>query len=864
VRRPAALFWPLLVGTLALALTGWLAQHERRTQQQHLRESFDLGLRQTVTRIEQRLAGWEQMLRGVRGLFDASDEVTREDFSIYVDTLLGGPDFAGLRNIAWSPQVDAARLPAFLAAQRAAGRPDFALHPPGARATVAPVTYAAPDARMAARLFGFDPLSDPVQSAAMLQARDAGTVVITGLVPLAGGDSERGFMMVLPLYARGRAAGSVAERRASLVGWVTAGFRIGDLMSSLYGEGTPGLDVRIYDGARPAAAALIYGSDTPPPQAPHIEASEYLGFGGHTWTVAMRSGPEFEQRFSNDAAPVIALAGGGLGVALALLTWLLVTGRERAYEAARTMTRRLRDSAERYRGIVQTASEGIWTVDAQGNTDFVNPKLEQLLGYAAQEMLGRRRSEFLAEPVSPGDTLPGTRASAAPGAEPPRLRFRRKDGSDLWATLATSPITDAAGRHAGELAMVTDVTDRQHAEARRAALESQLRQSQKMEAIGTLAGGIAHDFNNVLASILGNVALLQHEVASKPGTSVSGHPRLEQIATAAARARSLVQQITAFSRQQPQQLRAQPLQPLLEETVQLLRSTMPARVEIDLRIAAEPLPVEADATQLQQVLMNLCTNAWHALPGGAGHIVIGLEAQVLDADGAERIGGGGRLQAGAHAHLWVEDDGAGMDEATRLRIFEPFFTTKPVGQGTGLGLAVVHGIVASHRGAILVHSTPGRGSCFDIWLPLAAAAAAPPAAAAGMPAMGHGEHVLYVDDDIVMALMVEGLMRQQGFRITCLTDPQQALALLRGGRHDIDVVVTDYNMPELSGLDLAQALAGLHPGLPVIISSGHVSDALRAEAQRIGVRHLLQKEYTLERLAGLVQRVLGERRSAVN
>ncbi len=843
------------MAVLALAVTAWLARHVQQTQERHLRDNFDFGLRQTVTRIEQRMASYEQLLRGVRGLFDASDEVTRTDFARYVDALQGGADFAGLRSLSWSPLLDAAQVPALAVAQRAPGQPAWQLHPLApAHERVAPVTYLAPDTGSTGGVLGFDPLSEARRRAAMLQARDSGSVAVTGRVPLVTSDSETGFVMYLPLYAKGGAPTSVAERRARIVGWVAAAFRIADLMSSLYGEGTPGIAVRVYDGARLEDSALIYGDAAPPLRAAHLEAQEYLGFAGHIWTVAVRSGPEFEQRFSNDSARVIAIAGGGLSLALALLTWLLATGRERAHEAARTMTSQLRESAERYRGIVETANEGIWTVDAQGATDFVNPKMELLLGWSAEDMLGRRRSDFLAEPPRPGADA----GTALAGAEP--LRFRRKDGSDLWATLSTSPIIDAAGRRAGELAMVTDVSDRRLAEERRATLEAQLRQSQKMEAMGTLAGGIAHDFNNVLAAILGNVALLQQEARDDPASQNARSARLEQIGTAAARARSLVQQITAFSRQQPQQLRAQALQPMLEETVQLLRSTMPARVEIELRIATEPLPVGADTTQLQQVMMNLCTNAWHALPGGVGRIVIGLERQVLDAQAAERLGGSaGALKAGPHAHLWVADDGAGMDEATRQRVFEPFFTTKPVGQGTGLGLAVAHGIVAAHHGTITASSTQGQGSCFDIWLPLAARFAPVPTAADPVQAVGHGEHVLYVDDDLVMAAMVEGLMRHQGFRVTCLSDPRAALARLRADAAAFDVVVSDYNMPELSGLELAQEVARLRPGLPVIITSGHVTEALRAEVQRIGVRHVLQKEYTLERLAGLVQRALAER-----
>jgi PAS domain S-box-containing protein len=846
VKRYAFLLWPLLVGSLSLAATGWLWHHERQTQDRHLRDIFDFGVRQTATRIEQRMASYEQMLRGVRGLFEASDKVTREDFAHYVDALLEGSDFVGLRNIAYSPRLRADQVAAHVATQRAEGIAGYRIDPPGERDTVAPLTYLAPSVGRAMSLLGYDPYIDPVRRAAMLNARDSGAVSITDRIrPITSqpGALDTGFLMFMPLYGKGKPAQTVADRQANLDGWVSAMFRVNDLMSSLYGEGTPGLDVRIYDGVDTRDDKLMYpaGPTSAPPRPSRFQAQEYIGFAGHTWTLSVRSWPDFEQRFSNDSARIIAIAGTGLSLVLALLTWQLVTGRERAHGVARAMTRQLRDGAERYRGIVETANEGIWMVDAEGRTAFVNPKLQQMLDYTAGEMAGRRWADFM-------DAADVARLEGA-SVHALDLRLRRRDGSDLWATFTTSPIAESGGM----LAMVTDVTERKTAETRRTALEDQLRQSQKMEAIGTLAGGIAHDFNNILAAILGNVSLVQEDVGPRHESAA----RLEQIARAAARARSLVQQIVAFSRQQPQELVNQPLGPLLEETAKLLRSTLPAAVELETRLSEAPLRVGADATQLQQVVMNLCTNAWHALEGGRGRIVVGLDEVMLDAETAHRLDG---LQPGPHAHVWVSDTGCGMDEATRLRMFEPFFTTKPVGQGTGLGLSVVHGIVSSHHGAITVDSAPGLGSTFDLYFPLASPMHGPEQLPTDQPEprRGGGQHVLYVDDDDVMVLMVEGLLMRAGYRVTTLSDPREALACLQARPGEFDVLVSDFNMPELSGLDLARAVAVLQPSLPVVITSGYVSESLRAEALHVGVYHVIQKEYTLEQLAEVVQRALAE------
>ena len=400
--------------------------------------------------------------------------------------------------------------------------------------------------------------------------------------------------------------------------------------------------------------------------------------------------------------------------------------------------------------------------------------------------------------------------------------------------------------------------------ATRDRFEAQLRDVQKMESIGTLAGGIAHDFNNILGAILGNVALARDDVGP-------GHPALvslEEIHKASVRARNLVQQILAFSRHEPQELVTQPLRPVVEETCKLLRATLPARVTLDVRLGEQPLPVLADTTQVQQVLMNLCTNAWQALKDGGGRIVVGLEEAVLDTATSQRLGA---VPAGPYAHLWVSDSGVGMDAATRERVFEPFFTTKPVGQGTGLGLSVVHGIVRAHHGAIDVDTAPGQGCTFHLYFPLAAllpaatitaaeAAEATPAA----PAVGHGEHVLYVDDDPTMLIMVERILERSGYRVSTCPSALEAIAAVRAQPEAYDCVVTDYNMPDFSGLDFARELARLRPRLPVIISSGYVTPELRDEARLAGVRGLLEKQNTFQDLTRLVGRILAEDAAALH
>jgi PAS domain S-box-containing protein len=477
------------------------------------------------------------------------------------------------------------------------------------------------------------------------------------------------------------------------------------------------------------------------------------------------------------------------------------------------------------------------------------------------QMLGRPRTETVTtiaalEAMSFEEELPAYRAAlkAALRGETPNFtiehRVRLDDGRQIWVLSQGLVVErDADGRATRIMGTNLDITARKQAEA----LSVRLREAQKLEAIGTLAGGIAHDFNNITAAILGNVALARDQLQAE-------HPAqrpLQQIDKAGRRARSLVKQILAFSRSEPRLLDLHDLGPLLEDTQQMLRAAAPAGVEFSLHASGSPQVVRADLTQLQQVLMNLGTNAWQALGEQGGRVEIGL-AGVEAHDPALPTG----LAPGAWVRIWVADNGSGMDEATRRRIFEPFFTTKPVGQGTGLGLAVAHGIIESHGGVIEVSSRLGEGSRFDLYLPRAEGMAPPreretdSGQGSTQAPRGQGQHVLYIDDDEVMVVMVGGLLQRLGYRSTCLLDPEQAIALVKHDPRSVDLVVTDYNMPQVTGLDVARAIGALRADLPVAISSGFISDELQAQARALGVRGLMQKEHTLDQLGGFVAAAL--------
>jgi PAS domain S-box-containing protein len=518
-----------------------------------------------------------------------------------------------------------------------------------------------------------------------------------------------------------------------------------------------------------------------------------------------------------------------------------------------------RTSEERLQRALESSSLCLWDCDLRSGDVYLSKEWSQLLDEPAAATRSTIAALFKLAPESERPALHRAlnRALKDPAAGyRVEHRVMRRDGRPVWILSEGRVVErDGAGRALRMVGTNRDISQHKQDEAARLGLEAQLRESQKMEAIGTLAGGIAHDFNNILGAILSQLALLRDELGA-------GHRALTglgQIDKSALRARRLVQQILAFSRREPQQLKNQPLRPVLEETLTLLRSTLPAGVQLDAVLGTEPLHVRADATQIQQVLMNLCTNAWHALQGEAGRIELGLEALTLPDEQAQ---GTGSLAAGDYAHVWVSDSGCGMDEATRARIFEPFYTTKSVGQGTGLGLSVAHGIVLAHHGAIGVDSRPGQGSRFHLYLPLAPAQGTAPRSEWGAlhfdPGQGRGRHVMVVDDDEVMALVAAQLLQRLGYRVSSHLDPLRALAALRAEPQAVDLVLSDFNMPAFSGLDLAREAARIRADLPVVISSGHLSERQRSELLQAGVRGLVQKENTVEELGPLIERLLGE------
>lgn len=519
--------------------------------------------------------------------------------------------------------------------------------------------------------------------------------------------------------------------------------------------------------------------------------------------------------------------------ALQLSTQALLQGNEQ-----------LLQSKTRLAAIINSSLDAILCVDKNHQIIVFNPTAATVFQCSTDQALGRPLTDFLPDAghaLSYGDIT-----SHAQLGEMIGITSR---GNSVSLEVSLSFERDADGDVITLFAR--DLTAQKKMEAHRTALESQLRESQKMQAIGTMAGGIAHDFNNIISAILGNVALAKQDANADSAVNTS----LTEIDKAGRRARDLVRQILTFSRNEPQHRTPLQLADVVHETLRLVKVTLPPHVTLHASIDASTPLVLADATQIEQALLNLCTNAIHAIGQQAGALRVKLSYTLRAVDDAAERRGGLR---GQHVRLAVSDTGSGMSGATLERIFEPFFTTKPVGQGTGLGLSVVHGIMRAHMGSVRVHSVPGEGSIFTLDFPVADAQIEPSIAPPIEPssAMGMGQCVMYVDDDEALVFLVKRVLTRKGYRVVTFTDPLQALALLRSDTYACDLLVTDYNMPGYSGLDLLREVKALLPELPVALASGYVTPDIERDALAAGANALIHKPNDVDELCATVQKLL--------
>jgi len=545
---------------------------------------------------------------------------------------------------------------------------------------------------------------------------------------------------------------------------------------------------------------------------------------------------------------------------------------------------KLRGREEHYRSYIELTGQLAWTTNAGGQIVEDIPLWRKFTGQSEEETKGAGWAKAL-HPDDVQHTLDvWNNAVTAKSAYEVEYRIRRYDGIYRHFLARGVPFFQDDGNMQGWVGTCIDITERKQAEevlrmahealesrvqertsklaqankelreeiARREKVEEQLLQTQKLESVGTLTGGIAHDFNNMLGAIVINseMALLGLPVGS------GIHNNLDLILKSAIRGRDLVRQMLLFSRKSEKKQEVISLIPLIKETFKLLRSSLPATIQMKLLQETEFDTVYGDPSQIQQVVMNLCTNAAHAMRGKTGVIDISLQATTLglmDLPEAD-------MEPGEYVILSVKDTGSGMDAEVKKRIFEPFFTTKSVGEGTGLGLSVVYGIVKGHRGNITVYSEPGKGSIFRVYLPKVDTASVEEAEVL-KPLPRGKERILFVDDEEIIVNSVRNMLEHLGYKVTTLMDSEEALKLFSANPWQFDLVMSDQTMPFMTGEDLGREMMRIRPDIPIVLCTGY-SDIISSEkAKAFGFRGYIMKPFSVREGAELMRQVLDQKRS---
>lgn len=516
----------------------------------------------------------------------------------------------------------------------------------------------------------------------------------------------------------------------------------------------------------------------------------------------------------------------------------------------------VRNSEQKYRLLADNINDIIWLMDLkQKRLTYVSPSVERVRGFTPEETMAQSLEEILT-PASQKKVMKITNRKLRNdkevlqgGAFTLEVEIYKKDRSVIWAEITVSLIRNLENYPSMLLGVTRDITNRKHSEQEKSRLEVQLRQAKKMEAIGTLAGGIAHDFNNILSCIIGFTELGQDDA---PKGSVLSE-NLQEIYAAGIRAKELVQQILTFARQTDDELKPFQMNIIVKEALKLIRSLLPTTIQIEQNIESSSM-IMGNPTQLHQVLMNLCTNAADAMEPNGGILNVSLKDIMVDASRKAPVLD---MKPGPYVQLTVADTGTGIPPDMLSSIFDPYFTTKDVGKGTGMGLAIVHGIVESNGGKIVVESTPNKGTAVTAYLPVTMQHET--LSDGELDVMPRGdERILFVDDENAILNMSRMLLGRLGYRVSTRTCGLEALELFRQNPEKFDLIITDLTMPNMTGIKLAEKILDIRPDMPIVLCTGYNDKIPKKGFEALGIKAFVHKPVTRLYLAKLIRKVLDE------
>ncbi len=516
-----------------------------------------------------------------------------------------------------------------------------------------------------------------------------------------------------------------------------------------------------------------------------------------------------------------------------------------------TARRKSEESMRKLLRAIEQSDEAIFMTERDGTITYVNPAFEEVYGFSEREVIGCTPRVLKSGILKTRDYTAFWSKLLAGESLHLELVNKTKSGKLITVESSVSPVFDGEGAVIGFIAIQNDVTERKRAQEERKTLESQLVQAQKIESIGTLAGGIAHDFNNILGIILGHATLLDR-VCDDPAKFLKSR---DSIVTAVQRGAGLVQQILTFARRTEVSFEPIDVNTTVTELMRMLEETFPKTISFSLRLSPNISPIHADKTRLHQSLLNLCVNARDAMPDGGQLSIVTAEVDGRDL---------GRTFPDARhkKFLWVtvSDTGTGMDETTQRHLFEPFFTTKPKGKGTGLGLAVVHGIMKSHQGHIRVESEVGRGTSFHLYFPVqdnnADAGTAEEKPEGDLT--GGRETILFIEDEAELREMAKMILEARGYSVITAGDGEEAIRMYESRRHDIALVISDIGLPQLAGDEVFRRMKVIRPDVKAILVSGYLEPEMKADLLRTGARAFVQKPYVPSELLRVIRQTLAE------